>query len=450
MKITNNISKIRLTGFFKQKIPDHMKVAAVSGACRIIQSGISVLNIRILMSYLGTDVYAGFAIITSAGSWFLLLEFGLGSTLQNFISEARAKNEDAHRMMASLIPVLMAILSISTILLLFISDSIQGFLFKNQPALLSSVPAYLMTVIGLIYTVTALCGISYRVYYAQNRGILANILPAAGSIVSFAALLIIDNYNIQRGSLALASVAVTLPMALVACMGFYNVFIRNKQISLLKIDLKLMKPLFTRAYKFAGMNFMTMLILHIDYIVMSQILKPYDITVYNIITKTFTLVFFMHQAVLAALWPQTTELLTAKEITRVRRKINNHIILGILIVIAGTGTFYITRDIAAQLLSAGKITTLPVSTILLFGLFFIIRAWSDTFGMILQSMSRLKAFWIYMPLQAVICFTGQYILGQMYGINGIAMGLIISYLLTAVWINPVAHLRNLRRYDNQS
>lgn len=447
MKITGNISKTRLyTGFFKQKIPDHLKTAAVSWACRIIQSGVSVLNIRILMSYLGTDVYAGFAVITSAGSWFLLLEFGLGSTLQNFISEARAKHEDAGKIIASLIPVLMAVLSVSAILLLFISGSMQKFLFKNQPALLSSEPACLMTIIGLIYTVTALCGISYRIYYAEKRGIIANIFPAAGSIVSFAVLLIIDNYNIQRGSLALAAMAVTLPMALVALMAFYDVFIRNKQINLLHIDLKLMKPVFTRAYKFAGMNFMTMLILQIDYIVMSQILKPYDITVYNIITKTFTLVFFMHQAVLTALWPQSTELLTAKEITRVNRKINNHIILGILIVIAGTGVFYITRDIVAQLLSAGRITTLPVSTILLFGLFFIIRAWSDTIAMILQSMSRLKAFWIYMPIQAVICFAGQYILGQKYGINGIALGLIISYLLTAVWINPVAYVRNLRRY----
>jgi len=83
-----NIFKINYSN-----IPNHVKVAAVSWTCKIITASIQVISIRLLITNLGAEQYAGYAILTSLISWFSLFEFGLSPSLQNFISESRQATE---------------------------------------------------------------------------------------------------------------------------------------------------------------------------------------------------------------------------------------------------------------------------------------------------------------------------------------------------------------------
>jgi len=92
-----------------------------------------------------------------------------------------------------------------------------------------------------------------------------------------------------------------------------------------------------------------------------------------------------------------------------------------------------------NLLTAGQIEYLPVKTIALFGFYYCIRIWTDTYSMLLQSMSKLKIFWIYVPIQGIISFTAQYLCAIKFGLNGIIIGLITSFLFTAVWVLPLAY-----------
>ena len=66
-------------------------------------------------------------------------------------------------------------------------------------------------------------------------------------------------------------------------------------------------------------------------------------------------------------------------------------------------------------------------------MYYIIRVISDTYTMFLQSANVLKIFWIYTPIQAVICITAQYFLSLKYGVNGIVLGLILAFALTSLW-----------------
>jgi len=433
----------KLTELYK-KTPHHLKIASVAWLTRIITAGIQVLSIRILISYLGTDIYAGFAILTSLAGWFALSEFGLGATLQNFASEYRVKNENIQNLFNAAIPSILFLLLISSLFLTIMSVPLQIFLFKSLSSSLSSQPLFIVWMIGFFYIITSLSSIAYRIYYAEQRGYLANIYPAIGSIITFILLLFIDYLNIYKGSLSLALIVFILPTTLVALYAFYDVFIHDKNITLKNFDFKILKLIFLRAYKFAGFAFMGATVLQIDYIVMSRVLNPIDITIYNIISKVFFLIYFVYTAVLMALWPVCTELQTNREWESINKLLRKHLLSGVIIVVIGTIALIFTKDIISNLLASGKNLFLPAGTIILFGVYYSLRVWADTFAVMLQSASNLKIFWIYIPFQGLISFLGQYFLGRNFGLNGIVMGLILSFLLTAAWVLPFGYYKIIR------
>jgi hypothetical protein len=90
--------------------------------------------------------------------------------------------------------------------------------------------------------------------------------------------------------------------------------------------------------------------------------------------------------------------------------------------------------------------TLPITVIILFGIYAVIRVWTDSYAVALQSQNQLKIFWIYVPIQAILSFFGMYFFSLHYGLNGILTGLILSFVLTASWILPVSYFKRKSIY----
>src|SRR5205807_2561963 len=124
---------------------------------------------------------------------------------------------------------------------------------------------------------------------------------------------------------------------------------------------------------------------NVDYIVMSQVLASNDIVTYNITSKIFGIVFFIYSAVLISLWPNCSEAIARGRWDLIRGYIRLYVGLGIALVIAATFGIAAFRDQILQVLAPNGHVVLSLSLILLFGLYFIIRVWTDMFAMVLQS-----------------------------------------------------------------
>ena len=109
---------------------------------------------------------------------------------------------------------------------------------------------------------------------------------------------------------------------------------------------------------------------------------------------------------------------------------------GFNIIVISTLLILLFKEIIFNLIVRDKINNIQNTTIILFGLYFCIRVWSDTFSTLLLSINKVNIFYLYVPIQAGISFLLQYNLGLKIGINGIVLALIISFLLTAFWILP--------------
>jgi hypothetical protein len=61
--------------------------------------------IRLVVRTLGADNYAAFALLCALGGWFLLADFGLGFSLQNFISKSRAHGVEYGQLLKSAVKI---------------------------------------------------------------------------------------------------------------------------------------------------------------------------------------------------------------------------------------------------------------------------------------------------------------------------------------------------------
>jgi O-antigen/teichoic acid export membrane protein len=179
-------------------------------------------------------------------------------------------------------------------------------------------------------------------------------------------------------------------------------------------------------------------VLQIDYLIMAQFLAPRQIVEYNLTGKIFNLCFFMYAAILQALWPVCAEAVARHEWDGVLRHMRRYIVVGWILVVCFCCFLVVAMPQLVRILSPKDPVQISVLLIVAFGGYYLLRVWCDTVAMVLQSMSYLRPFWLLVPVQALLCFSLQWLLVPRYGVYGVLLGLCGSFVGTVVWGLPVA------------
>jgi O-antigen/teichoic acid export membrane protein len=422
-----------------KKIPKRYQIAAVGWLSRLFTGFSQIISIAILLDYLGTDLYAVFAIMIGLQGWLALADCGIGSSLQNYISEARANNKDINVLLSNAVIVIWVLLVVVCLIFICISPLLQYLLLhKIVPALARS-QYYILMSAGVVIIATTVFGISYRVLFANHKGHWAYFYQGVGPLVSVFAIVMIRHMNILQYRLLAVLMSWLLPQLIVSFFSYAHSFPFKNVFK--HIDYRLIKLLLIRGAKFWGFSASAAFVLLMDYIIMSQTLTAKDITIYNILFKGFNMILFVYSAVLTAIWPEISEMFIKKQWVQANRILITNMLLGIFFVAACALLFLFARNFVMLILAPKTNLILPVTTIILFGFYAIIRVWTDSYAVALQSQSYLKVFWLCVPLQAVLSILGMYFLSLYYGLNGILLGLILCFLLTVSWILPTIYFK---------
>lgn len=411
---------------------------------RVVMSVTGLLTVRVLTQALGTEQYAAYAIIVGLQGWFLLADFGIGSSLQNHISEKRAHGESYEPVIAAASIVLFSLLVLCLAGLAIVSPYVAPVILKGFPFLAADEKIHCLLYFGVFAIIASLSGVTGRIWFAEQRGYLANGLPAVTSVITLLLIIWIRKSGLHNqlfwALLVTAAPLMFLQLPVILCRGISCLMRSGREW---RISLR---PLIIRAAKFWGFALMATVVLQIDYLVMSQYVPAKEIVVYNLTMKFFTVIYFVYYALLQALWPLCAELIARREWDQVHKHLRRNIMIGAVVVVVGTIGFALLKDPMVALLSPRERLVLPLPFILLTGGYYLLRVWSDSFTMVLQSMSYLKPFWIIVPFQALISVGAQLVLAPFFGIYGIIAGLSVSFVATVVWALPLA-LRKKSRQD---
>jgi len=296
---------------------------------------------------------------------------------------------------------------------------------------------------------TAIFGIIYKVWYAVEKGYLSTLVPAIATLCSFILLKMLSAQGSADNDIMLVVVLYFIPQAVFPLLFLLNLI--YKVVRQPKKWGEIDKEFLRTAFGFFVFALFSAIILQFDYIVMSQILQPLDIIIYNTFVKIFGLGLFVYTSFLFAVWPVIREKLVSGKFDEVTVLINKYLPIGLVFMFIFTlGVGLYGNDVFTILV---KNITATASTvfILLLGIYYFLRVWTDTFAMILQSANELKPLRIALPFQALVGISLQIFLGGLFGVNGIVLGLLLSFVLTVSWYFPfrVYRLLNSKGVSNE-
>lgn len=418
----------------------HHWVVLSAWVSKLITAVIQIAIIRIIISKIGLDLYAGLALLTGLAGWYVLADFGIGNSLQNYIAERRARGESANELIITSL-LLGIIIMASLLLLLYFSSAYLGpLLLKNITQLDSQSKESSFWWFGALSLLGVAGGLVFKIWYATQKGYLANILPAVGAIIGFVIIECIADATPSE-QLLWCLVALTAPVALLSIPALmyqiFTAYLAGGRPSVSHATL-LMK----RAARFMGLAVMAAVVLQVDYIVISQYLSSTDIAIYNISTKIFSTTFFVYYSVLLAFWPIFTELIAMNKWRKIISTIKVIVAGGVLFMLAVTTAVLWFEGGITGFLAPNTSLHIESKIIVLLGIYFIVRIWTDTFSTVLASMSQVRALLIWVPVQAALNIGLQVYLAPRFGLIGVITGLILAYLLTVAWVLPLQVLRN--------
>jgi O-antigen/teichoic acid export membrane protein len=425
-----------MNGFF-ERIPRHLIVTSVAWVSRVLVALTQIIAVRFLLQSLGEERYAVFAVLTGLLNWFMLVDLGLGYSLQNFVAEEHAP-EDIRQFIGAAAVAACALWFSSGLCLVLVCRFFGNFLLGEFPFLSSYQRALLFFISGLLMMSTAIGGIVYKIWYGQHRGYLSHIMPGAASLLA----LILLYLSVGAGTNAQLSWILTAflaPPAVIAVLSFVTEAWRSRAMW---PSYRVVRKLSKRAIKFFLFAMLAAAVLQVDYIVISQRLPPAEIVTYAIGSRMFLFISLFYSSALSALWPVFTRQTQSGEWRAVFSEMHRYMAAGGAFVIVATLLVWLSKTFILKILAPKQAIAMPTSFVVLLGIYYLFRIWSDTHAIVLQSCSELRPLWVLVPLQAVISVVAQWKLAPVFGVNGIVVGLILSYLLTVCWGLPLS-LRRL-------
>jgi O-antigen/teichoic acid export membrane protein len=422
-------------------VPGHLVVAGSSWASRLVSVAVQLISIRVLLGALGLKDYSIFALLTGLQGWFTLADLGVGSSVQNYVSEARARGGEVAGLLmtARLLAVVLLLGAIG--LLYAASPYIAPLLFKAFPALSEQERTTLFFVAGALSIGYGAGNIVYKIWYAQQRGYLSNVVPAVAAVIGLAGVMFSPEIA-ARWRLLYSLVAFIGPTALLPLGVLLVQLWRGRR--------RVSAPLpwwsvCRRAAGFWVFALMGIITLQTDYIVLSQLLAPRDIATYALASKVFGFIFFVYNALILALWPVLTELIVHGRWIEVSAYLRRYISIGASFVAVCTLALLWFMPYAIAVLAPRQGITVSSALIILMGVYWVVRVWADTFSILLQSMNVIRPFLVLVPIQAVLSCALQWTLAPRFGLRGIVLGLTGSFVLTVLWGLPVVAFRRFRR-----
>ncbi len=428
---------------FITNLPNHLKVTISAWVAKAILATTNLVAIRFLLPYLGTESYAVYLVLLSFSSWCFLSDFGIGNTLQNYISEFRVKKQDYQPYINSAFQIIILFTIIALILSLVLYHPIQNFILKKYADILNIQTVNVVLVSLILLILVGVVNISTKIYYALQKGVIPNILTSIAYIVSFCVMLVIVNTESENNKILKIVLCYTIPQLLLLGYLFITVF-KNSIINIFRINKNILNNLFGRALKFGGIDIIGMFACEIDYFIMAKTVSSSDIAVYGVFTKIFFTAFIIYWCLLTAFWPVSAELYHSGNFKELKVKLKRYLIFGISLLTLTIVLSFIFKNIIFKILLPTINYNLSYSFFLLFILYFVARIICGTYVVFLESINYLKIFWIYMPIQALISIFAQYFLSLKYGLNGIIIGLALSFLFTGTILVPYKSYKFLK------
>lgn len=365
---------------------------------------LELIKVPILLSYLDNEKYGVWLTIVSILLWTNNFDLGLNSGLRFKVTEALAKN-DAYRCKCL---VSTAYVSLTVIMLLV--ALVVGFicLLLNWNSMLNvwTIPnsELLLTVVAilLIFICRFVLELLLGVLKADQRTAISTIFMPIGTILSLICILVLK--GLAPNSLLLASVAMALPYLLVLLAA--NFYYYSGRYKIFKPSIKcynsaLLKDIYSLGLKFFVSQFSSLIVFSSSNIIITQLIGPSEVTVYNIARQYFYLPITFITVFLASFSAPITEAYVKGDIqwvVKIMKKLRFFaVILSVCVVV-----MFLLSNYAFDIWTQGKVQV-PMALSIAFSIYAIMNMFASPYGEFFAGIGKFQVR-VYVSYFKIVTF----------------------------------------------
>lgn len=362
---------------------------------------------------------------------FAIAEFGLGN---GAINVAAATGETSVR--RRIVPVVAMVLAVLCAAIVTIPASLIG--GWVGPALIpdgtnvSGESAWaLFGLAALSYTGLAVQGVLTRLLYNEGSGVAANLVLSIGSALTLAAIALYCEFG--AASLPMALVALNSGGALATVIMAWLVAQRvggvrgiwnPKEVRAVAVEI------LGRGSRFWIVSLQAMLMVRLEFVILSQVAKEAsEITAYRLLSTLGMFIYILFSAQLIAVSPGMARHMARKAYDEAHRVAVRLMLRSAFLVTGATTVLVLAHRPILNFLSPRQSVALGAAEFVLFGVYLLIRIWTDTHAQLLLSANRFRPIILVLLPAVLVGPASQYLLGRAYGLIGLLCGLSIPYLL---------------------
>ncbi|MDX1902864.1 MAG: MATE family efflux transporter [Thermonemataceae bacterium] len=389
---------------------------------------INLYSIRILSQKLSEQDYALFILLMGLQSWLVLIDLGVGSSIQNYVVEQRAnkKNYDIYLYNGYILS--WGLFIIFSVIFSILRVPLASSYLSEISISISEKISY-VTLVFLLLSITFLNETIYKVKYGEEEGYKGIIIYSVGRILGFIGIVLLSLSSQQHSVITYILISLS-PSAMISFLYYGYRFFHIASLSLFSKSVT--RQILSRGFLFWLYSIALYLPFFTEYWVLGKFLSSKDIVFYNLLKRLYEIPSFMYNAILLSSWVVFTQLYIQKDYRKIIEKIRKNILIGMTLLILATALLSVLAAFILKILAPEFIFLSDTIWIAFFGVYFILRVWVDTFSTFLQSVSKLHYLIIFYTFVGVISILLEFYLTTYFKLYGIVAALVIPLFILSI------------------
>lgn len=406
----------------------------------------SFILIKLQLNYLGIELYGVWSVLLIFISWIVFFDLGLTNGLKNTIAISLAKNdyEEARKHISTGYIALLILVSIIYFIFFILSSFLNWQDIFNLYSITNSELKTLMRFIIFLILLNFTLSLITSIYHATQESSFVVLNQFLSQLLAVILVVIISYYT--NKDIVLLGIVYGLALIISNIILSISFFRKNINLkpSLKKVDFSKLKGITSLGLKFFILQFTILIILSTDRVLITQLIGPSEVALYDILFKYFSVITILHSLINAPLWSIYTEayekndfLWIQKTLIKMVKLFLFYIFLCILMIIAGD--LIIKLWINNEKINYDLYNYIYMATLVLF------LSWYSVFAYFTNGINKTK-IQLYCALIGALINIPLTILFIKYfdmGINGVVLATIISLSIFSI-LGPIQSYKEIK------
>lgn len=407
---------------------------AWSTVIKIVQMLIELVKVPILLNYLEPEKYGIWLTIVSILLWTQQFDLGLGSGLRYKLTESIAYNDDMHgksltsTAYVSMGAIMLAIFLVASPILSTLNwnSILNVHTIENKELIITIISVFFVFILQFLF------GLISVVLKADQRAAISDIFKPIGSIISLVVVLLLGFFS--SNSLLFASLAMAIPFVLVLLIA--NLYFFTKDYKCFRPNYKffnkhLLKDIYSLGLKYFLGQFAALVVFSSSNVLLSNIINPQEVTVYNIARTYFGLLVIFYNMILIPFAAATTDAYVRNEFDWIKRSMKKLNLVATILFVGMLFMLLISKH--AIHLWVGDAVVVPISLAIALTIYNMLSVFVSPYANFIGAVGKLNIR-VYIAIFKIVVFIPAAIfMIKMMG----TVGLVVTIIVINTLVNLV-------------